>query len=254
MNDILLLLPFATLIVLNLLPRSTRGVAWIPCLVVFALQTVFAATWPFVPHDWAGLEPMEKWLGISLSVDGLSVLLMGAAGLAGCAALIVSSGRAATPRTRFSFCNLFLVALAGMNGIGMARDLFTLYVFIEVTSVAAFILVSVRDTKQGFEGAWKYLVMSSVASVFMLVSLALSSSGRAGDIRRDGRRACGAHTHRVGRHRPLRLRPVRERCHGAVPRLACGRIHRGAARCCGLPGRHPDEGRRGSTPSCVSCR
>ncbi|HEY9595455.1 MAG TPA: proton-conducting transporter membrane subunit [Spirochaetia bacterium] len=180
MNDILLLLPFATLIVLNLLPRSTRSAAWIPCLVIFGLQTAFAAAWPFVPHDWTALEPLETWMGISLTVDGLSVLLMGAAGLAGCAALILSSGRAATPQTRFSFCNLFLVALAGMNGISMARDLFTLYVFIEVTSVAAFILVSVRGTKQGFEGAWKYLIMSAVASVFMLVALAFFLLGAGG--------------------------------------------------------------------------
>src|SRR5262249_23740678 len=55
--------------------------------------------------------------------------------------------------------------------IAMVRDLFSLYVFIEATSVAAFILVPMRSTREGFEGAWKYLLLSAVASVFMLASL-----------------------------------------------------------------------------------
>jgi proton-translocating NADH-quinone oxidoreductase chain N len=172
MSVIILLLPFATLIVLNLLPRRTQGGAWILCLVIFALQTAFAAAYSFVPHDWAWSSSLVKTVGFPLTIDALSLLLMGTAGIAGCAALILSSGRAATARTRFSFCNLFLVALAGMNGISMARDLFTLYVFIEVTAVAAFLLVAVRDTKNGIEGAWKYLIMSAMASVFMLTGIA----------------------------------------------------------------------------------
>jgi multicomponent Na+:H+ antiporter subunit D len=60
-----------------------------------------------------------------------------------------------------------------MNGIAMVRDLFSLYVFIEVTSVAAFILVPLRREKDGYEGAWKYLILSAVASVLMLASIGL---------------------------------------------------------------------------------
>ena len=77
------------------------------------------------------------------------------------------------PRARFAFANLVLIALIGINGIAMVRDLFSLYVFIEVTSVAAFILVALRDGTAAFEGAWKYLLLSAVASVFMLASVAL---------------------------------------------------------------------------------
>jgi proton-translocating NADH-quinone oxidoreductase chain N len=51
------------------------------------------------------------------------------------------------------------------------RDLFSLYVFVEVTSVAAIILVTLREGQASLEGAWKYLILSSIASVFMLASL-----------------------------------------------------------------------------------
>jgi multicomponent Na+:H+ antiporter subunit D len=74
---------------------------------------------------------------------------------------------------RFNFASLLLVALIGINGIAMVQDLFSLYVFIEVTSVSAFILVAQQHGRAALEGAWKYLVLSAVASVFMLCSVGL---------------------------------------------------------------------------------
>jgi len=55
----------------------------------------------------------------------------------------------------------------------MVRDLFSLYVFIEVTAVATFILVALRHGVEAYEGAWKYIILSAVASVLMLASIAL---------------------------------------------------------------------------------
>ena len=101
------------------------------------------------------------------------MLLLLTAGIAGLASLSVGRASIAAPRTRFVFVNLVLIAIIGMNGIAMVRDLFSLYVFIEVTSVAAFILVAVRDEGPALEGAWKYLLLSAVASVLMLASVGL---------------------------------------------------------------------------------
>ncbi len=180
MNDALLLLPFLALIVLNLLPRSASAAAWIPAAAVFLLQTVASILLPFGLPTWHFLAPIEKAIGFTLMADGLSTLLLLTAGLAGLASLLVARASIAHPRTRFTFANLLLVALIGINGIAMVRDLFSLYVFIEVTSVAAFILVALRDDQASYEGAWKYLLLSALASVFMLASLAfflLSAGG-----------------------------------------------------------------------------
>jgi multicomponent Na+:H+ antiporter subunit D len=171
MSDILLLLPFLLLIVLNLLPRTTQGGAWVACLVLFVLQTAAAALFPFKVLDWTFLAPLNNAVGFTLAVDNLGALLLGTAGLAGIAALLVGRATFDTPRHRFIFSCLLLVSLIGMNGIAMVRDLFSLYVFIEATSVAAFILVPMSKGKDAFEGAWKYLILSAVASVFMLASL-----------------------------------------------------------------------------------
>ncbi len=173
MSHAILLLPFAALLVINLLPRSARSSAWIVAMGVFALQTAAAILQPFGVVDWSFLGSFEKAVGFTLHADNLAVLLLLTAGIAGLASLLVGSASIAQPRARFAFANLVLIALIGINGISMARDLFSLYVFIEVTSVAAFILVALRDGTAAFEGAWKYLLLSSMASVFMLASIAL---------------------------------------------------------------------------------
>ncbi len=180
MSDFLLLLPFLALIVINLLPRSARTGAWIVCLVLFALQTVGACVQPFVTVDWFALQPLEKALGFMLVVDPLSIMLFITAGIAGMTALLVGRATHDTERAQFTFANLLLIALIGMNGIAMVRDLFSLYVFIEVTSISAFILVALRDGKEAYEGAWKYLLLSAVATVLMLTSIALFLLGTGG--------------------------------------------------------------------------
>jgi multicomponent Na+:H+ antiporter subunit D len=74
---------------------------------------------------------------------------------------------------KFNFVNLLLLAMAGANGIALARDIFSLYVFIEITSIVSFVLISFNKDRDGFEGAFKYIILSSVASVFMLSAVAL---------------------------------------------------------------------------------
>ncbi|MGA2642696.1 MAG: proton-conducting transporter membrane subunit, partial [Spirochaetia bacterium] len=173
MSDVILLLPFAALLVLNVLPRGARAHALILAAAVFGLQTVAAVLQPFHVFDWSSIAPLEKAVGFTLGADNLAVLLLLTAGIAGLASILVGRESIGTPRARFAFANLVLIALIGMNGIAMVRDLFSLYVFIEVTSVAAFILVALRDGGTALEGAWKYLLLSAVASVFMLLSVAL---------------------------------------------------------------------------------
>jgi proton-translocating NADH-quinone oxidoreductase chain N len=172
MSDLILLLPFVALLVLNILPRSTRTHAWIVAAVVFALQTAAAILQPFGVIDWSFLDSIERSIGFTLKADNLAVLLMLTAGIAGLASMLVASASGARPRAKYAFANLALIALIGINGISMVRDLFSLYVFIEVTSVAAFIMVAVRDEGAALEGAWKYLLLSAVASVLMLASVA----------------------------------------------------------------------------------
>jgi proton-translocating NADH-quinone oxidoreductase chain N len=171
MNALLLLVPFAALIVRNLLPRGFMRGSWIICAAVFSLQIIAVPLQPLGLVNWSFLDPLEKAIGFSLMLDPLGVLLTLSAGIAGLAALLIGRVTLQGGRARLTFANLLLIALMAMNGIAMVRDLFSLYVFVEVTSVAAIILVTLREGQASLEGAWKYLILSSIASVFMLASV-----------------------------------------------------------------------------------
>ena len=205
MSDIILLLPFAALIVLNVLPRGTRGPRGSPPPLVFVLQTAAAILQPFGVMDWSFLGPLEKAVGLHAPGGQPGRPPPAHRGYRRAGLRARRHARASLqPRARFVFANLVLIALIGINGIAMVRDLFSLYVFIEVTSVAAFILVALRDEGRAFEGAWKYLLLSAVASVLMLASIGVVPADRGRRLLRRGSRRAG---------RPARRRPgSRRRC------------------------------------------
>ncbi len=176
MSDLLLLVPFVGVVLLNLLPKKARDTAvWI-AMGILALEVAAAFADRFADIDFLTLAPLEKVFGFHLATDGLSGLLMLCVGLVGMAALLVARKTVDDANERFFFANLVLVALVGINGIAMVRDLFSLYVFVEVTAVATFILIAGRrmagaQGDRAFEGAWKYILLSVIASVFMLASI-----------------------------------------------------------------------------------
>jgi len=174
MTILLLFVPFAALLILNLLPRSVRLTAAVAAgAVLLTAEAVVAILLPFGLVDLAGLTPLTNALPFPLTVDALSSLVFLCAGLAGLTALSVCRSTMKSDRDGFIFVNLLLIALIGMNGIAMVRDLFSLYVFIEVTATSTFILIAIGRGRDAFEGLWKYLILSFMATVFMLTGVAL---------------------------------------------------------------------------------
>ncbi len=171
MTDLFLIVPFLALVLLNLLPRRARGAAPAVCAVVLAAEAAAAALLALGRFEGLLLLALEKALGFNLALDALSLLLMVCAGITGLAVLPLVRPFLRTPEERFHFVNLILVALIGINGIAMVRDLFTLFVFVEVSAVAAFILIALRHGSEALEGAWKYLLLSAIAGVLMLSSI-----------------------------------------------------------------------------------
>lgn len=172
MSHLLLLVPLAGLVLANVVSREARPMATWIAFAVCALQTVGVLLQPLGLADWSILAPLDAAIHFDLALDSLSILLLVSAGLAGMAALLCAGPGLRAPRERFLFANLVLVALIGINGMSMMKDLFSLYVFIEVTAIATFILVTIRHGTAAFEGAWKYVIMSAVATVFMLTGVA----------------------------------------------------------------------------------
>jgi proton-translocating NADH-quinone oxidoreductase chain N len=109
----------------------------------------------------------------SLQLDKPACVVLLAAGLIVGAALSVGVSLLKDEEKTFNFVNLLFIALAGLNGVALVTDIFSLYVFIEITAVASYILIAFHKERYAMEAAFKYIILSAIASVLMLSAIAL---------------------------------------------------------------------------------
>jgi len=70
-----------------------------------------------------------------------------------------------------SFYVVFLLLVAGVCGITVTGDIFNLYVFLEISSLAAYTLIASGREKRGFVASFNYLVMGSISACFILLGI-----------------------------------------------------------------------------------
>jgi len=110
---------------------------------------------------------------IILEVDALSVLMASMAGVVGLLAAVYSFGFMKGTGLG-KFYSLFFVMFAGLMGLFLTGDIFTMFVFFEIFAIASVALVAYWfNKKEAVEASFKYLVVSSVASLFLLFSIGL---------------------------------------------------------------------------------
>jgi multicomponent Na+:H+ antiporter subunit D len=70
------------------------------------------------------------------------------------------------------FMPAFLMMSVGLNGAFLTGDLFTMFVFIELMVIASVILTSISDDPLGLEAGIKYLLISAMGTLFLLIGIA----------------------------------------------------------------------------------
>lgn len=67
------------------------------------------------------------------------------------------------------FNSIFLLLVTGLLGIVVTGDIFNLYVFLEITSLAAYALVAIGPDKRAPLAAFNYVVMGTIGACFYLL-------------------------------------------------------------------------------------
>jgi multicomponent Na+:H+ antiporter subunit D len=114
--------------------------------------------------------------GIELVVDGLSATM---AVLVAVVALgVLGYARGAGPRST-PFYATYLLLVAGLSGMSVTGDVFNMYVFLEITGLAAYALVASGNGGRAARAALKYLLVGTVGvSLFLLgIGFAYVSTG-----------------------------------------------------------------------------
>jgi multicomponent Na+:H+ antiporter subunit D len=173
MSDLVALLvaaPILAAVVALVLGQRSERVSWGVTFLASAAQVAMAGT---VATTALGGETIRYEVGnfvapygIELVVDGLSASVALLVAVVAFGVLVYS--RVEGPGTP-AFHAEYLLLVAGLSGMSVTGDVFNLYVFLEITGLAAYALVASGDSGRAAVGALKYLLIGTVgASLYLL--------------------------------------------------------------------------------------
>jgi len=112
-------------------------------------------------------------LGISISYDGFTAIMIVIVAFISLSSIIYSLGYMKRYTSQAKYYALFFLMLAGMNGVLITGDIFNMYVFIEIASIASYVLVGFGVENEELEASFKYIVQGSIGSAFIFVGIAV---------------------------------------------------------------------------------
>ena len=157
-----------------------RGLAWAASTAASVLAFVIAIE---LTLQVLGAGPvgylMGSWpapYGIELRVDALSALLLLV--VTGASTVALVGGRQSldaqieADRQPYFFA-AWLLALAGLSGILVAADAFNIFVFMEISSLASYVLIAGGPDRRALPSVFKYLIMGTIGATFYLIGVGL---------------------------------------------------------------------------------
>lgn len=171
-----ILLPLVTAALTLLCWRSLPAQRWVSSLGATALLAAGILLFAEVRQNGVIASQLGNWpapFGITLVADLFSAIMVVMAGLIGWVAAIYSLGSVDTQREATGYYPFVHFLLMGVCGVFLTGDLFNLYVWFEVMLMASFVLMALGGDKFQMEGAFKYVVLNLVSSVFFLAGIGI---------------------------------------------------------------------------------
>jgi multicomponent Na+:H+ antiporter subunit D len=155
------------------IPRFADTLANLTTLALFLMAlSVIGKTGVYWMGGW--VPRLGIPLGINLVLDGVSVFMLVTITLISFLVTLYSIHYMDKFTSKARFYSLFLLMVAGMLGVSLTGDLFNLYVFLEIASIASYALVAFGGQHEELEASFKYLVLGSVGSAFVLFAIAVT--------------------------------------------------------------------------------
>ena len=164
---------------LIVLVRSRRF-AWLATTLVSYLCLLFSVqlAWRVArsgPISYAIGSWPPPW-GIEYRVDALSAFVLVAVSLTASfvAPYAQRSIAAEVSRDRqYLMYAMYCLSLAGLLGIAITGDAFNLFVFLEISSLASYVLVALGRRRQALIAAYQYMLMGTVGATFYVIGVGL---------------------------------------------------------------------------------
>jgi multicomponent Na+:H+ antiporter subunit D len=173
-----ILLPLIAAPIALLLGRSVLSWAFatlasgLACLVSWQLL-VAALSEGVLSYAVGGWPP--PW-GIELRIDAINAFVLLAVTAISTLVLVYSKDsieKEVEASKHTLYYTAHLLCLAGLSGILVTGDAFNLFVFLEISSLATYTLVSLASDRRCLTAAFRYLVMGTIGATFILIGVGM---------------------------------------------------------------------------------
>lgn len=160
------------------LRRSSLCWAWATLATWCALAVSIALLWG-VMADGTIVYEIGGWAapwGIEYRVDLLSafvLLIVSAVGSITVPYMAKSVAREIPEDRHYLFYLMYLLCFAGLLGIAITGDAFNLFVFLEISSLSSYVLISLGKDRRALTAAFRYLIMGTLGATFYIIGVGL---------------------------------------------------------------------------------
>lgn len=151
-------------------------IALIVCWVAFAISVMLLGQvldGGVISYRLGGWAP--PW-GIEYRVDAVNayVLLI----VAAIGALVMTYAKPSVAREvgagrETYFYTSYLLCLAGLLGVTITGDAFNIFVFLEISSLSSYILISLGTDRRALTASFQYLIFGTIGATFFLIGVGL---------------------------------------------------------------------------------
>jgi len=172
-----ILIPLAAIVINNVFPRKfIEGKFHLlaGAVTLFQLVASLAAFYLMSENHFSAYSFTVLGKAISpqagvFNLTVVSLVFLFCVGLVSFVSVLIA--RRTIDANKISYVNLLMTLLIGMNGMLLVKDLFSLYVFLDVIGISSFVMIALFRSRTGLEGSIKYLVISALATIFILTAL-----------------------------------------------------------------------------------
>ena len=150
----------------------TLMVSWVMPVVAGSLLWRVLQSGP-ISYAIGGWEP--PW-GIEYRIDLLNEIVLVLVSAVGAVAVPFAYRSVATEigedRQAWFYC-MYLLCLAGLLGITATGDAFNAFVFLEISSLATYVLIALGRDRRALIAAFQYLIMGTIGATFYVIGVGL---------------------------------------------------------------------------------
>lgn len=177
-----LLVPFAGVVVTLFIrkrPAQHTGLVALGFMLA-SLVATSGLTWTVLTTGQALVVQPGDWpapMGITLVGDPLSVFMLFMAQLVLTLGVVYSLGSTEKAVHYPTYYPVFMGLATGLSGAFLTGDMLNLFVFAEVIVISGAVLTSIADDALGAEAAYKYILISTLASMLFLLAIGALYAG-----------------------------------------------------------------------------